>query len=281
MLLYFSLAAMVELSKSQKSQEYLDLFEGDLDLAIACLRETAQERVHKPSPLVPRDTASVATAIDVSHITKDYALGHRQINAIQEVSLRVKQGEFIAITGASGSGKSTLLQLMGGLDKPSTGTILIDGQDISTLSDHELSHFRNRTIGFVFQFFYLQPFLKLRHNLEVPGMLARVSETELAQRAAELAEIVGLSKRLDHLPKELSGGQMQRAAIARALFNRPKILLADEPTGNLDSANSTAIISLFEKIRQDLGTTIVIVTHDRNIAHRADRIITLRDGVVL
>jgi ABC-type lipoprotein export system ATPase subunit len=174
-----------------------------------------------------------------------------------------------------------LLQLIGGLDKPSQGLIRVDGQDISRLSDRKLSRFRNQTIGFVFQFFFLQPFLSLQTNLEVPGMFARTRPRRRIKKARELAAQVGLDERLKHRPKELSGGQMQRAAIARALLNSPKIVLADEPTGNLDSQNGRAIIDLFEEIRKTYGTTIIVVTHDPAIAGRADREIKLTDGRVI
>lgn len=156
----------------------------------------------------------------------------------------------------------------------------MDGRELGKLSDRKLSVFRGQTIGFVFQFFYLQPFLRLQTNLEVPAMFARVKRSERQASTARLAEAVGLADRLKHLPKELSGGQMQRAAIARALMNKPKLILADEPTGNLDSQNGEAIISLFEQVRRDYGATVIVVTHDPKIAARADREIHLKDGVI-
>lgn len=216
--------------------------------------------------------------IAVTDLAKSYRVGRQTIPALGGVSLDIFAGEFVAITGASGSGKSTLLQLIGGLDKPSAGQILINDQPLSRLSDRQLSRFRSREIGFVFQSFYLQPFLTLSANLEIPAMFARVKPKQRRARAQELAELVGLADRMHHLPRELSGGQIQRAAIARALFNRPNILLADEPTGNLDSANSDRIIDLFHQIRRELGTTVVIVTHNPDIAAAADREIHLKDG---
>jgi ABC-type lipoprotein export system ATPase subunit len=170
---------------------------------------------------------------------------------------------------------------MGGLDKPNAGDITINNATISRMNDRQLSKFRNQTIGFVFQFFYLQPFLTLRRNIEVAGMPSRMKHSLRRQQIATLAKSVGLAERLEHFPRELSGGQIQRAAIARALLNNPSIILADEPTGNLDSGNSHAIIELFDTIRQKFDTTIVIVTHDNEIAARADRIITMKDGAVL
>lgn len=205
-------------------------------------------------------------------------MGKTHVEALKNVSLQIHKGEFVAITGTSGSGKSTLLHLIGGLDKPSSGTIAVHDQDLKKLRDAKLSRFRNRTIGFVFQFFYLQPFLRLQTNIEVPAMFARTKRSARTAKSRETAETVGLADRLRHYPRELSGGQMQRAAIARALQNDPEILLADEPTGNLDRANATAIFDLFKKIRDERGTTVVVVTHDLALASMADRAIHMSDG---
>lgn len=219
--------------------------------------------------------------ITASSVVKSYKVKKQRIPAVNGVSLEIYEGEFVALTGASGSGKSTLLQLLGGLDKPTSGSIVIDGVNIAKLGDRKLSTFRGKTIGFVFQFFYLQPFLRLSRNIEVPGMFAHIKPTERQARVRQLAGIVGLGDRLNHFPAELSGGQIQRAAIIRALLNQPKILLADEPTGNLDSQNSASIIDLFEEVRRQFGTTIVVATHDPTIAARADRTITIQDGAII
>lgn len=214
-------------------------------------------------------------------IVKEYKVGKQKIKAVNGVSLEIHKGEFVALVGASGSGKSTLLHLLGGLDKPSSGLIEIDGKNINKMSDRQLSKFRNQTIGFVFQSFYLQPFLTLHRNIEVAAMPSRMKRAERRARIDDLAIQVDLFDRLQHRPRELSGGQIQRAAITRALLNQPAIILADEPTGNLDSQNSHGIMTLFRSIRDTYGTAIIIATHDHNLAAQADRIITLKDGEVL
>lgn len=258
-------------------RKFLQLFDNDVEKAIAALHATQPGSAMKASP---RRQATGPVLVAAEHIGKHYKVGKQQVAALQDVSLEVREGEFVAFTGPSGSGKSTLLQLIGGLDKPSEGTITVDGHDLTKLNDRSLSDFRNKTIGFVFQFFYLQPFLSLRTNLVVPAIFARAKPAERTARAERLAGAVSLQDRLAHLPKELSGGQMQRAAIARALLNKPKLILADEPTGNLDSANGEAIIRLFEQVRSEFGTTIIVVTHDPKVAAHADREIVLKDGRV-
>lgn len=249
--------------------------------------------IQQSAPIMPNIDAVVSTVrseqstpakkiiIAASNLVKSYKIKKQIIPAVNGVSLQIYEGEFVVLTGASGSGKSTLLQLLGGLDKPTSGSIMIDGVNIEKLSDRKLSRFRGKTIGFVFQFFYLQPFLRLSRNIEVPGMFARLKRKNRKIRIQQLAEIVGLTDRLNHFPSELSGGQIQRTAIIRALFNQPKILLADEPTGNLDSQNGAAILDLFDQVRRQFGTTIIVATHDPNIAARADRTITLKDGVLI
>jgi ABC-type lipoprotein export system ATPase subunit len=252
----------------------LDAYNGNVEQAYKALNQLQAERHRAASP--HREYGPVI--LQLQNVSRQYKLNHNKVTAVQEVSLEVRQGEFVAITGPSGSGKSTLLNLIGGLDKPESGTVTVDGHDLAKLSDRRLSEFRNRTIGFVFQFFYLQPFLNVRTNLTVPGMFAHLPLTDRTARVTELADAVGIADRLEHLPKELSGGQMQRAAIARALLNHPKIILADEPTGNVDRANAHAIIDLFSQMRDRYGTTVIIVTHDQEVAHVVDRAITLRDG---
>ena len=217
-------------------------------------------------------------AIKATNVIKKYKVGKQIIRAIDDVSVDIHEGEFVALVGPSGSGKSTLLHLLGGLDKPTSGEIVVGGKNVSSMNDRQLSKFRNQTIGFVFQSFYLQPFLTLRRNIEVASMPQRMGRAERRLRIESFARQVGLYDRLSHRPHELSGGQIQRAAIARALLNRPAIILADEPTGNLDSANSRDIISLFQQIREQYHATIIIATHDNEIAAQADRVIALKDG---
>jgi ABC-type lipoprotein export system ATPase subunit len=257
--------------------QLLDATGDDVEAAIAAVQATHAARRRIQTPTTAPKGPVLISATDVH---KDYKVGKQHVAALNGVSLEIHEGEFVAFTGPSGSGKSTLLQIIGGLDKPSGGSVVIDGQDIAKLSDRKLSQFRNKSIGFVFQFFYLQPFLSVQTNVAVPGIFARMKPQEYKARSSELAAAVGLQDRLQHLPKELSGGQMQRAAIARALLNKPKLILADEPTGNLDSTNGEAIIELFEKVRKEFGTTVIVVTHDPKVAAHADREIVLRDGKV-
>lgn len=260
-------------------QQLLDAFDGDAVEAVMAIRDYVKvgESVRESD----RRQVSGRVLLKTEDIRKIYKIGRNKLEVLRGVSIEVHEGEFVAITGASGSGKSTLLQIIGGLDKPTEGEVLFGDVILSKLSDKALSAFRRETVGFVFQFFYLQPFLSLERNMEVPGMFAKTKRAERLTRIKELAGAVGLSDRLKHLPKELSGGQMQRVAIARALMNRPKIILADEPTGNLDSNNSAAIVDLFDKIRREFGTTIVMVTHDKAIAQRADREIVMSDGRIV
>lgn len=268
-------------SQRQSIQDLLRSFEGDATKAVYGLREYMANDRQKNMPAKQSIRRSEEVIISVKNVKKSYKIGRQKVDAVSDVSLSIHKGEFIALTGASGSGKSTLLQLIGGLDKPTDGEITVDGTNLGKMNDRKLSKFRNQTIGFVFQFFYLQPFLRVQKNIEVPAMFAGTKRSERQPLVEKISKSVGLSDRLAHLPKELSGGQMQRVAIARALLNNPKILLADEPTGNLDSSNSAAIIELFEKVRDEFGTTIIIVTHDPAIARRADREIKLKDGKIV
>jgi ABC-type lipoprotein export system ATPase subunit len=255
----------------------LDAFNGNVDAS-----QKALALLHKSHPLTVKKLArtSSESIISTANLSKSYKVGRTKVQALNDVSVTINRGEFVAITGTSGSGKSTLLHLLGGLDKPGSGQIEIAGHLLAKMNDKQLAQFRNKTTGFVFQFFYLQPFLSLKNNIEVPAMFARQKRSVRAARSTMLADTVGLADRLSHLPRELSGGQMQRAAIARALQNNPQILFADEPTGNLDRANALAIFELFEKIRDEQGTTIVVVTHDRELAAMADRVIAMQDGAV-
>ena len=271
---------------SAGAADFLARFDGDLEAAIAALRAAAgtgtpATTAQIPTPRRPARPRSGRALIDVTDLRKTYTVGRQKIQALDGVSLTIDEGEFVALVGASGSGKSTLLQLIGGLDKPSAGRIVVDGADIGRMRDAKLSTFRNSTIGFVFQFFYLQPFLQLVTNTAVPGMFAGTKRGPRREHALSLIDEVGLTERAKHRPREMSGGQMQRAAIARALLNRPKLLLADEPTGNLDSVTGATIMDLFEQIRDESGTTVVMVTHDEEMAARADRTIRLRDGLIV
>jgi putative ABC transport system ATP-binding protein len=204
-------------------------------------------------------------------------MGEVTVNALQGVSVDFDEGEYIAIMGPSGSGKSTFLNILGCLDTPSDGRYILNGRDISTLSDDDLSEIRRTQIGFVFQSFNLIQQLSVLENIEVPLFYQRVSESESRDRAAALADVVGLAHRLHHHPSELSGGEQQRVAIARAMANDPLIILADEPTGNLDSKSGGEILGFIDGLKEE-GKTIIVVTHDANVAKRAERIVRFRDG---
>lgn len=222
------------------------------------------------------------TAIGIENVSRHYAMGDTAIRAVDDVSLTVPTGEFLALLGSSGSGKSTLLNLMAGLDRPTAGKIVSGGRNLAELSSLELARYRRETVGMVFQSFNLLPRMTLEENVELPLRLAEVDREARAARVREALEHVRLTKRMGHRPSELSGGEQQRTAIARALVNRPKILLADEPTGNLDSATGEAILTLLREIQSNLGMTIVMVTHERHLAERfADRLATMGDGKLL
>jgi putative ABC transport system ATP-binding protein len=216
--------------------------------------------------------------IELNNVVKIYKRGTEKVHAVDGVSLSVDRGEFLSIVGSSGSGKTTLLNLIGCVDKPTSGSIIIDAMKVEGLKDGELTKIRATTIGFVFQQFFLLPTLTARENVELPSLFNK--RTNLKNRAKELLALVGLENREDHLPSQLSGGEMQRVAIARALINDPKILLADEPTGNLDSQNAKIIIEIFKKLNQK-GLTVIMVTHNIELAQQATKVIHLKDGKFL
>ncbi|HIP65684.1 MAG TPA: ABC transporter ATP-binding protein [Pyrodictium sp.] len=217
----------------------------------------------------------------LDNVWKVYRLGYTRVYAVRGVSLELYKSEFTAIVGPSGSGKSTLLHLIGGLDKPTRGRIVVDGMEISSFDERELAEYRRRYVGFVFQQFYLIPRLTALENVEIAMMARGVPQSERRRRALKLLEMVGLKDRAYHRPGELSGGEQQRVAIARALANNPKLLLADEPTGNLDSATAHSIMKLFRRLVDEQGVTIIMVTHNLELVSYCDRVIKLRDGVVV
>jgi len=221
-------------------------------------------------------------AIQLDRVSRHYTMGETSVRAVNELSLSVPHNEFLALLGSSGSGKSTLLNLIAGLDRPTSGAIFAHGQNIASLSPLDLARYRRNTIGMIFQSFNLLPRMTLEENVELPLRLAEIDRAERPARVREALERVRLTHRLGHRPTELSGGEQQRVAIARALVNRPKILLADEPTGNLDSATGEAILTLLRELRSQLGMTIVMVTHERPLAEAfADRLAIMGDGKLL
>lgn len=217
--------------------------------------------------------------VRVENLSKSYGIGNTKVEALKNINLKVNQGEFVAIVGASGSGKSTLLHLLGGVDKPTSGKVYVDGIDIYSLSEKELAIFRRRKVGFIFQFYNLVPVLTAEENMKLPILLDNKKIN--SNHFEELVNILGLDDRRHHLPNELSGGQQQRASIGRALAYSPSIVLADEPTGNLDSQNSKEIIDLLKISVKKYNQTLILITHDLNIAAQADRIITIEDGSVV
>jgi len=224
--------------------------------------------------------ANVAPIASLRDVRRDYALGAEQVHALQGVSLEVERGDYVAIVGPSGCGKSTLLNLIGVIDQPTSGAVTIAGKRVDAMSDREATSFRLHNVGFVFQRFYLMPILSALENVALPMAEAKVPAQERKSRAAELLAYVGLSSRQRHRPSELSGGEQQRVAIARALANHPALLLADEPTGELDARTGAEIISLFQRLNSD-GTTIVVVTHDEDLANAARHKVHMRDGRIV
>ncbi len=217
--------------------------------------------------------------IEIQNLQKDYLMGEVRVNALKHINLKIRKNEYVAIMGPSGSGKSTLMNILGCLDTPTQGNYLFNKVNVSTLTDDELSIMRNREIGFIFQTFNLLPRMSALHNVELPLMYAGVHKTERKERAVKALERVGLADRMSHKPAELSGGQRQRVAIARALVTNPGILLADEPTGALDSKTGDEIMHLFDDLHNE-GNTIILITHEKEIANYANRTIYLKDGMI-
>ncbi len=219
--------------------------------------------------------------LQTENVTKDIKMGKVMVHALRGVSMSVQRGEFLGVIGPSGSGKSTLLGLIGGLDTPTNGKVYIDGLDITSLNENELTRVRNEKIGFVFQFFNLVPTLTALENVSLPIQFSRKRKFSPTKRAKELLELLGMGDRMNHRPNQLSGGQQQRVAIARALANEPPLLLTDEPTGSLDSEAGEVVMKALRDVRDRTGTTVIIVTHDTDVASRMDRLITLGDGQVV
>lgn len=220
-------------------------------------------------------------AVEGKHIVKDFRLGATTTKVIKDISLQVQQGEFVSIMGPSGSGKSTLLYILGGLDRPTGGHVLLDGMDISRFGDEKMSRIRRQKIGFVFQFYNLIPNLNVEENIMLPLLLDGKKMGGYKKELNHILELVGLSDRRKHTPRELSGGQQQRVAIARALIGKPEILFADEPTGNLDSRTGAEIMKLMREINQSIGQTIIMVTHSPEAAKSSGRVITVKDGGIV
>jgi lipoprotein-releasing system ATP-binding protein len=218
--------------------------------------------------------------LEARDVHKSFKQGPVTLEVLQGVSMSVAAGERIAIVGASGSGKTTLLQILGGLDRPTTGHVLVDGKDIHEQSEQERGALRNRALGFVYQFHHLLPEFSALENVAMPLLIRRIKVSDARVRAARLLERVGLGQRLDHRPDQLSGGERQRAAVARALVTEPKIVLADEPTGNLDGSNAESVFALMLELNRELGTSLIVVTHDMRLAARMERIYAIERGVL-
>lgn len=225
--------------------------------------------------------ADKAGLIILKNLSREYTSGQRTVHALDSVSLEIAPHEFVAISGPSGCGKSTLIHLLAGLDRPTTGEIVVDGLALQTANDAALTEFRRYKVGLVFQFFNLLPTMNVRENVSLPLLLQGVSPWECDERAEQLIELVGLRERADHFVHQLSGGEQQRTAIARALVHRPSLLIADEPTGNLDSHSASTVMQLLEKIGREAMTTLIVVTHSHEVARAASRRIEMRDGKVV
>lgn len=221
----------------------------------------------------------MSKVIELRNITRDFPLGHEIIKVLKGINLEIERGEYVAFMGPSGSGKSTLMNLLGCLDTPTGGTYILNGNDVSKMSDDDLAEIRNKEIGFVFQTFNLLPRTTALENVALPMVYAGASKAARTERATQVLKEVGLADRMDHRPNQLSGGQRQRVAVGRALVNNPSIILADEPTGNLDSKTSLEIMHLFDEIHK-AGNTVIVVTHEEEVAMHAHRVIRLRDGII-
>jgi putative ABC transport system ATP-binding protein len=221
----------------------------------------------------------MSNVIEIRNIIRDFQLGQETVHVLKGIDLDIKKGEYVAFMGPSGSGKSTLMNLLGCLDTPTDGSYILNGKDVSQMTDDELADIRNKEIGFVFQTFNLLPRTTALDNVALPMVYAGATKAERNERASEVLTDVGLADRMDHKPNQLSGGQRQRVAVGRALVNKPSIILADEPTGNLDSKTSVEIMALFDDIHK-AGNTVILVTHEEDIAEHAHRVIRLRDGII-
>jgi len=247
-----------------------------------CLTKGLQERVSDRYASLDSETESENLyAVELENLTKVYEVGPVKVPAINGITMKVRRGEFVAIMGPSGCGKSTLLNLIGALDKPTSGRVLIDGVDISLLDEDERAQLRNEKIGFIFQFYNLINRSTVLRNVELPALMLNLPRKKRVERVKKLLEVVDLSELINRKPKTLSGGQQQRVAIARALMNQPKVILADEPTGNLDSKAGNEVMRFLRKLNKETGTTLIVVTHDKEIALTADRIIYLKDGRIM
>jgi putative ABC transport system ATP-binding protein len=223
----------------------------------------------------------MSTAIETIRLEKKYGAGQLSVHALHNINLKLRKGEFVAVLGASGSGKTTLLNILGTLDKPTSGKILIENKDVATLNENGLVKLRRSKIGFIFQFYNLMPVLTAYENVELPMIISGVPKKEAQKRARNLLGAVGLNDRANHRPDELSGGQQQRVAVARALANKPTLILADEPTGDLDSATGEQVMKLLQELSKEQGTTVLAATHDAAVSKFADRALRMKDGQVV